>query len=89
MRASRRSGREEHQLGGRLARSAFTRWPAQFKAGTVLNGIVSMQDWLPTLLAAAGEPDINTKLLSGYKADGKTFKVHIDGFNMLPYLTAR
>ena len=68
---------------------AFTRWPAQFKAGTVLNGIVSMQDWLPTLLAAAGEPDINTKLLSGYKADGKTFKVHIDGFNMLPYLTGK
>ena len=68
---------------------AFTRWPAQFKAGTVLNGIVSMQDWLPTLLAAAGEPDINSKLLSGYKADGKTFKVHIDGFNMLPYFTGK
>ncbi len=68
---------------------AFTRWPAQFKAGTVLNGIVSMQDWLPTLLAAAGEPDINSKLLSGHKADGKTFKVHIDGFNMLPYFTGK
>ena len=68
---------------------AFTRWPAQFKTGTVLNGIVSMQDWLPTLLAAAGEADINSKLLSGYKADGKTFKVHIDGFNMLPYFTGK
>ena len=42
---------------------AFVRWPGQFKAGTVLNGIVSHQDWLPTLLAAAGEPDIKEKLL--------------------------
>ena len=64
---------------------AFVRWPARFKAGTVLNGIVSHQDWLPTLLAAAGEPDIASKLLNGHKAGGKTFKVHIDGINMLPY----
>ena len=42
---------------------------------------------LPTLLAAAGDPDINEKLLNGYKAGNKTFKVHIDGYNMLPYLT--
>ena len=54
----------------------------------MLNGIVSHQDWLPTLLAAAGEPDIKGKLLKGHKAGGRTFKVHIDGFNMLPYLTA-
>src|SRR5438270_815001 len=65
---------------------AFARWPAQLNAGTVLNGIVSMQDWLPTLLAAAGEPDINSKLLNGHKAGDKTFTVHIDGINMLPYL---
>ena len=45
----------------------------------MLNGIVSHQDWLPTLLAAAGEPDINEKLLKGHKAGDKTFKVHIDG----------
>jgi arylsulfatase len=66
---------------------AFVRWPGKFKAGTVLNGIVSHQDWLPTLLAAAGEPDIKGKLMKGHKAGGKTFKVHIDGHNMLPYLT--
>jgi len=66
---------------------AFVRWPGKFEAGTVLNGIVSHQDWLPTLLAAAGEPDINEKLLKGHKAGEKTFNVHIDGFNMLPYLT--
>jgi arylsulfatase A-like enzyme len=65
----------------------FVRWPAKFKAGTVLNGIVSHQDWLPTLLAAAGEPDINAKLREGYKAGYKTYKVHIDGIDMLPYLT--
>jgi arylsulfatase A-like enzyme len=66
---------------------AFVRWPARFKAGTVLNGIVSHQDWLPTLLAAAGEPDIKDKLLTGHTTGSKTFKVHLDGFNMLPYLT--
>jgi arylsulfatase A-like enzyme len=68
---------------------AFVRWPARFKAGTVLNGIVSHQDWLPTLLAAAGEPDIKAKLLKGHKAGKKTFKVHIDGHNMLDYLTGK
>jgi arylsulfatase len=66
---------------------AFVRWPGKFKAGTVLNGIVGHQDWLPTLLAAAGQPDIKDKLHAGYKVGNKTFKVHIDGFNMLPYLT--
>jgi arylsulfatase len=64
----------------------FLRWPAQIPAGSVLNGIVSHQDMLPTFLAAAGEPDIKEKLLSGHKAGNKTFKVHIDGYNMLPYL---
>ncbi len=53
----------------------------------MLNGIVSHQDWLPTFLAIAGEPDIIDKLHNGHKADAKTFKVHIDGYNLLPYLT--
>ena len=66
---------------------SFVRWPARIKAGTVLNGIVSHQDWLPTLLAAAGEADIKAKLLDGYIMGDKTYKVHIDGINMLPYLT--
>jgi arylsulfatase len=65
---------------------AFVRWPGKFKAGSVLNGIVSHQDWLPTLLAAAGDSDVKEKLLEGYEVGDKTFKVHIDGFNMLPYL---
>jgi len=64
----------------------FVRWPNQFKAGTVLNGVVSHQDWLATFLAAAGVPDIKEQLLQGHQAGDKTFKVHLDGFNMLPYL---
>src|SRR3984885_12363395 len=65
----------------------FLRWPGKIKAGTVLNGIGCHQDMLPTLLAAAGDPDISTKLLTGYKAGDKTFKVCIDGINLLPYIT--
>ena len=68
---------------------AFIRWPGKIKPGTVLNGIVSHQDMLPTLLAIAGDPDVNQKLLKGYKVGDKTFKVHIDGYNMVPYLTGQ
>ena len=63
------------------------RWPGKIKAGSVSNEIVSGHDWLPTLLAAAGDPDIKEKLLKGHEAAGKTFKVHLDGYNQLPYLT--
>jgi arylsulfatase A-like enzyme len=66
---------------------AFVRWPAKFKAGTVLNGIVALQDWLPTFLSAAGVPDIKEKLVEGHVAGEKSYKVHIDGFDMLPYLS--
>ena len=66
---------------------AFVRWPGRFPGGRVVNGIVTAQDWLPTLLAAAGEPQIKEKLLSGHKAGHKHFKVHVDGENMLPYLS--
>src|SRR5580704_17183038 len=68
---------------------AFLRWPGKIPAGSVLNGIVSHQDMLPTLLAAAGDPDVSKKLLTGYTAAGKTFKVHIDGINVLPYITGQ
>jgi len=66
---------------------AFVRWPGKIAAGSVVNGIVTHQDWLATFLAAAGEPDIKEKLLVGHKVGNKTFKCHIDGFNMIPYLT--
>jgi arylsulfatase len=63
------------------------RWTGHFPAGEVLNGIVQHHDWLPTFLAAAGDPDVVDKLKQGHEAAGKTFRVHIDGFNLLPYLT--
>jgi len=66
------------------------RWPGKITAGTVSNEIIQHHDWLPTLLAAAGEPDIVERLKKGHTAgaDGKTeYKVHIDGYNLLPYLT--
>ncbi len=68
---------------------AMVRWPGKIKPGSVANGIVSHLDWMPTLLAAAGVPDIKEKLLTGYKAGDKTFKVHLDGYNMLPYFTGQ
>ncbi len=67
----------------------FMRWPGKIKAGSVLNGIVSHIDMLPTLLAAAGDPEVTKKLLNGYTVGGKTYKVHLDGYNMIPYLTRR
>ncbi len=65
----------------------FARWPGKFPEGVTLNGIVSHQEWLPTLLAAAGEPDVVEKLESGYRVGDKDFKVKIDGFNCLDYFT--
>ena len=65
----------------------FVRWPSKIKAGSVSNQMISHMDWLPTFLAAAGEPNIKDKLLKGHQANGKTFKVHLDGYNQLPYLT--
>lgn len=62
------------------------RWPGVIQAGTVSNDIFCHQDVLPTLVAAAGEPDIVEKAKQGYKAGNKTFKVHFDGYNLLPFL---
>jgi arylsulfatase len=65
----------------------MVRWPGHIEPGSVSNDIVSHMDWMPTFLAAAGVPDVKDKLLTGYKANGKRFKVHLDGYNILPYLT--
>ena len=67
----------------------IVRWPGVIKPGTIINEIFSQEDWLPTLLAAAGEPDIVEKLKKGYAANGKTWKVHLDGYNFLPFLTGQ
>ena len=69
---------------------AMVRWPGQIKPGSVTNEIVHHMDWLPTFLAAAGESDIKEKLKKGkYKAIGRRYKVHLDGYNILPLLTAQ
>ncbi|MBX3442236.1 MAG: arylsulfatase [Planctomyces sp.] len=62
----------------------LVRWPGVIAPGTIINEIFSQEDWMPTLLAAAGEPDIVAKLKQGHQANGRTFKVHADGYNFLP-----
>jgi arylsulfatase len=66
---------------------AIVRWPGRIPAGSVSNEIVSHLDWLPTFLSAAGDPDVKEKLLEGHEAAGKTFRVHLDGYDLLPHLT--
>jgi arylsulfatase A-like enzyme len=68
---------------------ALVRWPGKIKPGQISNEIVSGLDWLPTFVAAAGDPDIKEKLLEGYTTGNKSFKNHLDGYNLLPYLTGR
>jgi len=65
------------------------RWPGTIKPGSVFNDIVSHEDWVPTLVAAAGEPAVKRKLVSGYEANGKTFKVHLDGYDLTDYLAGK
>ena len=65
----------------------LVRWPAKIKAGVISTEIVSMEHWVATLMAAVGEPDIKEKLLKGHEASGKTFKVHLDSYNLIPLLT--
>ncbi|MEP4373817.1 MAG: sulfatase-like hydrolase/transferase, partial [Algoriphagus sp.] len=64
---------------------SIIRWPGVIKPGTIYNDIFSHEDMMPTLVAAAGEPNIKQKVLNGYQANGKTFKAHLDGYNMMPY----
>ena len=68
---------------------AAVRWPGHIKAGVWSNEIMHHMDWLPTFLAIAGEPNVTEKLLTGYSAIGRDYKVHLDGYNFLPYLTGK
>jgi len=63
------------------------KWPDVIDPGTVYNDVFSHEDMLPTLLAAAGEPEIKEKLLEGYSAIGRDYRVHLDGYNLLPYFS--
>jgi arylsulfatase len=82
-------GQKDTNWEGAWRVPCFIRWPGKIQAGSVLNGIVSHQDMLPTLLAAAGDTEISQKLLNGHTVGNKTFKVHVDGLNMIPYLTGQ
>lgn len=68
---------------------AMVRWPGNIKPGTVSNAIISHLDWLPTFAAAAGDDKIVDELKKGMTAEGRSYKVHLDGYNMLPYLTGQ
>ncbi|MCW8941664.1 MAG: arylsulfatase [Gammaproteobacteria bacterium] len=69
---------------------AFVRWPGKIEAGTWNTEIVHHMDWLPTFVAAAGEPEIKEKLKKGgVEAIGRSYKVHLDGYNILPMLTGK
>ena len=63
----------------------LVRWPGVIKPNTIINDVMSHEDWMPTLVAAAGDPDIKDELLQGKKEGDKTFKNHLDGYNFLPY----
>jgi arylsulfatase len=86
MAGRRHSAAKKTPIGTPAGGPALLRWPGVIKPGTVSNEVCAHEDMLPTLLAAAGVPDIKEQLLKGYKAGDKTFKVHLDGYNLMPYL---
>ena len=81
--------REELELGRGLPGAGHGPLAGQNQAGQVSNEIVAHLDWLPTLLAMAGDTEVKDKLLKGYKVGDMTYKVHLDGDNLVPYLTGQ
>ena len=76
-------------LEGGFRVPAIIRWPGKVPAGKVENGIMSGLDWFPTLVAAAGNPNVTTELLRGKKIGDQTYKVHLDGYNQLDLVTGK
>ena len=76
-------------LEGGFRVPAILRWPGKVPAGKIENGIVSGLDWFPTLVAAAGNPDIVAELQAGKEIDGQTFKVHLDGYDQTALITGQ
>ena len=76
-------------LHGGFRVPAIIRWPGQVKPGSVENGIFSGLDWFPTLMAAAGNPNITDQLLKGVQLGDRTYKNHLDGYNQMDLLTGK
>ncbi len=68
---------------------ALLKWPGVIKPGTIINDIIGSEDWLPTFLAAAGNPNVKEELLRGMKVGDKTFRNHLDGYNFLPFFQGK
>jgi arylsulfatase A-like enzyme len=83
-----RGEKNENWEGGYRVPLAL-KWPGVIKPGQISNEIISHMDWIPTFLAGLGEPDIKEKLKKGHKVGNKTFKVHLDGYNFLPYFSGK
>ncbi|MFB6454218.1 arylsulfatase [Chitinophaga sp. Hz27] len=83
-------GEKDMNWEGAFRVPCVVRWPGHITPGTVYNDIFSAEDWLPTLvIAAGGDADLVNKVKNGYAAGNKSFKVHLDGYNMVPYLTGQ
>jgi arylsulfatase A-like enzyme len=83
-------GEKNSNWEGAFRVPCFIKWPGKFQAGVTLNGIVSHEDWLPTFAAAAGAPDIKEKLFKGgVELNGRTYKNHIDGYDLTDYLSGK
>jgi arylsulfatase A-like enzyme len=67
----------------------IARWRGVIKPGTVVNNIISQEDWLPTLLVAAGDPNMNEELKKGFTVGEKTYKNYLDGFSFMPFFKAK
>ena len=68
---------------------AILRWPGKIKAGQVSNEMTAHHDMLPTILGVAGDPQVTEKLRAGHNIGDMTYKVHLDRYNLVPYLTGR
>lgn len=79
-------GEKNSNWEGAFRVPCFVRWPGKFLAGQTLNGIVAHEDWLPTFAAVAGNADIKQQLLDGVELNGRSYRNHLDGYNLLDYL---
>jgi arylsulfatase A-like enzyme len=82
-------GEKNSNWEGAFRVPCFVKWPGKWQSGVTVNGIVSHEDWLPTFAAAAGAPDIKEKLLTGVELNGRSYKNHIDGYDMNEYLAGK